>query len=39
MLEFSGSFNLVSTVNCAIMSSVPGAHGVPASDEWANSLR
>jgi len=27
MLEFSGSFRRESTENCAIISSVPGAHG------------
>ena len=38
-LEFSGSFNRVSVENCAIMSSVPGAHGALDKDELASSLR
>ena len=38
MLEFSGSFRRVSTENCAIISSVPGAHGALDSDELASSF-
>ena len=33
MLEFSGSFRRVSTENCAIIFSVPGAQTASFSDE------